>query len=141
MKKLGQEPAFPNGMEVNNEYGMSKRFYVACAAMQGMIANPTFKQNFDAIGYVAKYSWILADEFISQEDLVCEDISELLRKNLKDTVLTNRSINCLANFNIHTVRELIGLDKEQLLRINNLGPKCKKEIINFVESNNLDFLK
>lgn len=47
-EKLGQEPAFP---ELTTEYdgvgnvlpyqnkGMSKRFYAACAAMQGLLAN------------------------------------------------------------------------------------------------------
>ena len=43
--KLGLETAFPldgnyaaDALETNNQ-GMSKRFYAACAAMQGLIAN------------------------------------------------------------------------------------------------------
>lgn len=45
-KKLGQEPAFSRAAFANEygidkpEGGMSKRFYAACAAMQGLIANP-----------------------------------------------------------------------------------------------------
>ena len=45
--KLGQEPAFPIkykdltpfGELENIEVGISKRFYAACAAMQGILAN------------------------------------------------------------------------------------------------------
>ena len=33
-KMLGQEPALPNGFRM--ESGMSKRFYAACMAMQGV---------------------------------------------------------------------------------------------------------
>lgn len=49
-KKLGQEPAFANvafdkngiftHLEEEGHYGMSKRFYAACAAMQALISNP-----------------------------------------------------------------------------------------------------
>lgn len=41
--KLGQEPAFPNDNTMDCQppycYGMSKRFYAACSAMQGIISN------------------------------------------------------------------------------------------------------
>ncbi len=46
-KKLGQEAAFPfveSGYEESVEFGMSKRFYAACAAMQGLLANPNIKR-------------------------------------------------------------------------------------------------
>ena len=36
-EKLGQEPAFPM-IDVSD--GMSKRFYAACAVMQGLLSNP-----------------------------------------------------------------------------------------------------
>lgn len=72
-QKLGQEPAFPNE---NTEfcqdpycYGMSKRFYAACAAMQGIMANSNSEMiNLDAIG-VARIAFEYADELLKQENL------------------------------------------------------------------------
>ena len=70
-QKLGQEPAFPNE---NTEfcqdpycYGMSKRFYAACAAMQGMLANQSVTHIPDEI--VIKTAYKLADELLKQENL------------------------------------------------------------------------
>lgn len=56
-KKRGQEPAFPvecswdenglKGKQTSNysgfEMGMSKRFYAACKAMEGILSNPNLK--------------------------------------------------------------------------------------------------
>lgn len=69
-EKLGQDPAFPK----NNvhEKGMSKRFYAACAAMQGFlsygVANPlgTNDPNYELI---VKQSYKFADELLKQENL------------------------------------------------------------------------
>ena len=77
-EKLGQEPAFPveskeYGNVGINEIGMSKRFYAACAAMQGMLSHSTryhcrtqdshltWKQG------MIKESYELADELLRQE--------------------------------------------------------------------------
>ena len=78
-EKLGSEPAFPNGMEINNEYGMSKRFYAACAAMQGVLSNPnTAKQIYATFGEVTSEqanqvicvtAYKMADELLKQENL------------------------------------------------------------------------
>ena len=77
-QKLGQEPAFPNE---NTEfcqdpycYGMSKRFYAACAAMQGLLSNPSIgrPQSFaDVDGYeeFIKVCYSYADELLKQENL------------------------------------------------------------------------
>jgi len=68
-EKLGQEPAFPNGMEINNEYGVSKRFYAACAAMRGLIAGCDVNAGgFDA-KWTAKAAWNMADELLKEENL------------------------------------------------------------------------
>lgn len=71
--KLGQEPAFPNGMEVNNGYGMSKRFYAACAAMQGILSNEeTAKIRIDTVDEgiykTVSFAYKLADELLKQEN-------------------------------------------------------------------------
>lgn len=84
-KKLGQEPAF--GFEYSSfegnppcrtriyhhSMGMSKRFYAACAAMQGILsANP--KDTWGNIDlpvpqYIAELSYSFADEILKQEEI------------------------------------------------------------------------
>ena len=92
-EKLGQEPAFPtklnqvigqtsynfmdeNGKEQMGHYnnyaemvyqGVSKRFYAACAAMQGLFANshPTFVNA--GMESLIKQAYYAADELLRQE--------------------------------------------------------------------------
>ncbi len=75
-EKLGQEPAFPiEEMQKNTNdsgvselvphLGMSKRFYAACAAMQGLLANRDFNHDLTA---VVKASYDFADELLKQEN-------------------------------------------------------------------------
>ena len=76
-EKLGQEPAFAisgndYSTERGNKYhpkqeGMSKRFYAACAAMQGMLANDT-NGNAEVIDII-KWAYELSDELLKQENL------------------------------------------------------------------------
>ncbi len=71
-QKLGQEPAFANGNKNTKDSdgtpnGMSKRFYAACAAMQGMLANQSVTNVPDEI--VIKTAYKIADELLKQEDL------------------------------------------------------------------------
>ncbi|MDA3854962.1 MAG: hypothetical protein PF569_01790 [Candidatus Woesearchaeota archaeon] len=74
-EKLGQEPAFPFNFEenvpVDLDPGMSKRFYAACMAMQGLISNPN---NINIHGFngtnsklISELSYKLADELLKQE--------------------------------------------------------------------------
>ena len=84
-EKLGQEPAFPcevgfengeiaeshqNGNTTVLFNGMSKRFYAACAAMQGIISGI---ETSDLIGPDAKHivldAYEIADELLKQEKL------------------------------------------------------------------------
>ena len=78
-KKLGQEPAFantetynPNNMECNGTYqqGMSKRFYAACAAMQGILASGATVEGKREISpkLVTLYAYRFADELLKQEN-------------------------------------------------------------------------
>jgi len=75
-KKLGQESAYPlefktfKGSHPNqttvyhSSKGMSKRFYAACAAMQGLLVGvdtPNIKT-------IAEMSFELADELLKQEN-------------------------------------------------------------------------
>ena len=83
--KLEQEPAYPeifykytpNGSypEIMHHPGMSKRFYAACAAMQGLLSNSVFmsymtqeySNNTDK--EVVRNAYELADELLKQENL------------------------------------------------------------------------
>lgn len=89
-ERLGQEPAYPlpNGIEiyydggevsVSPENGMTKRFYAACTAMQGLISNPDLaSQIYNQFGEVksadvykitCKTAYLIADELLKQEKL------------------------------------------------------------------------
>lgn len=80
-KKLGQEPAFAKSAYVNEtaidppQEGISKRFYAACAAMQGLLANPDWARtakipdDFDEYkSRIAVSAFDFADELLKQED-------------------------------------------------------------------------
>ena len=66
-EQLGKEPAFPSEHLRDKSIltdGMSKRFYAACAAMQGLLANSSFDENIDEI---ISLSFTCADELLKQE--------------------------------------------------------------------------
>ena len=76
-KKLGQEPAFPFTEEVIGDNsirytivspGINKRFYTACAVIQGMMSSGKIPILSDISGIVS-YSYYIADELIRQENL------------------------------------------------------------------------
>jgi len=74
-EKLGQDNAFPmdyarDGFKMEN--GVSKRFYAACMAMQGIIQSESFMKNQRESGvsktdFVAYWSYRMADEILRQE--------------------------------------------------------------------------
>lgn len=79
-EKLGQEPAFPlptgvflnyneNGIIIDNENGMSKRFYAACSAMHGLLTTGRYSENGIYNPVIAKLSFEIADELLKQEKL------------------------------------------------------------------------
>lgn len=81
-EKLGQEPAFATQhaiADANNpafklgKSGMSKRFYAACAAMQGMIANPHIVRPDPRSG-------TLSDQYRSFISVAYEYADELLKQ-------------------------------------------------------------
>jgi hypothetical protein len=84
MSKLGQEPAFPieemqknvndTGIsELIPHLGMSKRFYAACFAMQGILSTKSQyimgNRDLPIPNEIAKYSLECADELLKQENL------------------------------------------------------------------------
>lgn len=76
--KLGTEPAFPKETVSHfGTQGMSKRFYAACAAMQGMLSNMQFleanaitarKEQKKPDEYLIFTAYSLADELLKQEN-------------------------------------------------------------------------
>ena len=85
-QKLGQEAAFATSCEnLQSEQtwqsGMSKRFYAACAAMQGIVSNNELRhalaldssnahfnpEKLSHDAFLIKYAYQLADELLRQE--------------------------------------------------------------------------
>jgi hypothetical protein len=70
--KLGQEPAFPYDPHnySNGEKGMSKRFYAACSAMQGILSYPGAINNslYKDAKSICKIAYEIADELLKQEN-------------------------------------------------------------------------
>ena len=74
-EKLGQEPAFPSkNMARATGYpeGISKRFYAACMAMQGLLSNHVYMDNLadkfeDADIEVVKDAYGIADKLLKAE--------------------------------------------------------------------------
>lgn len=64
-KKLGQDPAFAACSENYGNDGMSKRFYAASLAMQGVVAS---RNEMDTVEDLITRSYELADELLKQED-------------------------------------------------------------------------
>lgn len=68
-EKLCQEPAFAsacaNEQSHHIETGMSKRFYAACAAMQGLLH---YGGRVDNIEVLVKDAYAFADELLKQEN-------------------------------------------------------------------------
>ena len=72
---VGSEPAFPLVNDSPNdqrnfvEYGMSKRFYAACAAMQGLCVNKvTSEIKKGECVDIAEMAYLIADELLKQEN-------------------------------------------------------------------------
>ena len=71
-KKSGQNPAFAcmYGTHENGylQEGMSKRFYAACCAMQGILSSPNADVQLLNDNQKAEYSFIMADKLLMQEN-------------------------------------------------------------------------
>ena len=73
-EKLGQESAFPITHEqfetIPTYKGMSKRFYAACAAVSGIMANARTEpiENFH-FKNIVEDAYKIADELLKQENL------------------------------------------------------------------------
>lgn len=66
-QKSGQEPAFASVSDRYIQEGMSKRFYAACAAMQGILSGSPIGGLPDDTKIV-KIAYDIADELLKQEN-------------------------------------------------------------------------
>ena len=84
--KLGQDPAFPeldydSGQMYYQKNGMSKRFYAACAVMQGLlsgiysnketinsITELSERYSIESCDYIVGMAYEYADELLKQEN-------------------------------------------------------------------------
>lgn len=71
-KKLGQKLAFPLNTDTSNK-GMSKRFYAACKAMQGILSNQLLVDKYLRSNQIPEQaiinaSYVFADELLKQEN-------------------------------------------------------------------------
>ena len=67
MEKLGQDPAFPKQGVHSDIYGMSKRFYAACIAMQGILANSHITTGLGYKEGIAESAFKMADALLKKE--------------------------------------------------------------------------
>lgn len=80
--KLGQEPAFPLHEELmgnfgsyrQSTYGISKRLYIACIALQGILANEngfitTSGKTSENVKNKVEFAFICADEVLKQKNI------------------------------------------------------------------------
>ena len=67
------------------------------------------------------------------------EMEELLKKDICDTELSVRTINCLRWAEIYTLGDLTKRKAYDILRIRNLGHKSFKEIENFLDRYGLKF--
>jgi len=74
MSKNNGGPAFPvDGQYASdalkhNTQGMSKRFYAACAAMQGILAHSGYYDDKGIMQGFVHRAYIIADELLKQEN-------------------------------------------------------------------------
>ena len=69
LEDLKNRPAFPHDFYNDVESGMTKRFYAACSAMQGLLSYQDLnmiKFSFEQI--IPKLALMYADELIKQEN-------------------------------------------------------------------------
>lgn len=64
---------------------------------------------------------------------------QLLKSKLSDMPLSVRALNCLKSAEVETLGELVGFNKNDLLKFRNFGRKSLTELDNLLESMNLSF--
>ncbi len=79
------------------------------------------------------------EQAVSQKDSEKERIKKILLTNVDDLELSVRSHNCLKAANIKNLAELVRKDEAEMLKFRNFGRKSLAELMEIVESLNLEF--
>ena len=66
------------------------------------------------------------------------EFSQKLDMTIEDLDLSVRSFNCLKRANINTVRDLVAMTEEELIRVRNLGRKSLEEVKKKLSDNELE---
>lgn len=75
---------------------------------------------------------------LEKPDIKLKELSiESLKTPIDNLNFSVRLVNCLKNSNIETLDQLIVLKEENLMRLDNFGIKCMRELKFFLSSNNL----
>ncbi|MBD5227661.1 MAG: DNA-directed RNA polymerase subunit alpha [Bacteroides sp.] len=80
-----------------------------------------------------------ADEHEDDFDEEVLHMRQLLKTKLVDMGLSVRALNCLKSAEVETLGELVGFQKNDLLKFRNFGRKSLTELDDLLASNNLSF--
>lgn len=92
-------------------------------------------------GHLDIYSKLSAVEEVEHEDETDEGPEEesILEASIDSLELSIRSMNCLKNANIRTLRDLVSRSEKQMVEIRNFGEKSLKEVREKLEALGLGF--
>lgn len=79
------------------------------------------------------------EQAVSQKDSEKERIKKILLTSVDDLELSVRSHNCLKAANIKTLGDLVRKEESEMLKFRNFGRKSLAELMDIVESYNLEF--
>lgn len=79
------------------------------------------------------------EQAVSQKDSEKERVKKILLTSVDDLELSVRSHNCLKAANIKTLGDLVRKEESEMLKFRNFGRKSLAELMDIVESYNLEF--
>lgn len=79
----------------------------------------------------------VTDEVVEESDQSAVMVSNVLDREISEFELSVRSMNCLSNAGIKTLRDLVKKSQSDLLSIPNFGKRCLNEMNQLLESQDL----
>ena len=80
-----------------------------------------------------------ADDDTEEFDEEVLKMRQLLKTKLSDMQLSVRALNCLKSAEVETLGELVGFNKNDLLKFRNFGKKSLTELDELLAQKNLSF--
>lgn len=87
-----------------------------------------FKYIYGAIAEEAEKEIVKPEEVTVSEEVQDSENSQKLDMTIEDLDLSVRSFNCLKRAGINTVRDLVAMTEEELIKVRNLGRKSLEEV-------------